>query len=45
MEQMLPTPVNRSERIRKRAWRQIQQGEPANYHRLVALALEAHLIR
>jgi|TARA_R110002051_G_scaffold317117_1_gene397875 hypothetical protein len=45
MEQMLPIPVNRSERMRKRAWRQIQQGRLANYQKLAALALEAHTIR
>ena len=38
-------PRNRSERIRKRAWRQIQLGRLASYEKLVALSLEAHLIR
>lgn len=37
-------PRNRSERIRKRAWKQAQAGKLSNYGKLVALALEAHTI-
>ena len=38
-------PRNRAERIRKRAWRQIQLWRLASYEKLVALSFEAHLIR
>lgn len=37
--------VNRSERIRYRAWKRIQAGDLEGYKRLVALGLEAHSIR
>lgn len=38
-------PVNRSERIRKRAWQAIQRGNLRGYQVLSALALELHTIR
>lgn len=39
------TPRNRAERIRKRAWKRIEQGDLNGYLKLTALALEAHTIR
>lgn len=37
-------PVNRSERIRARAWKQAQRGDLGRYWLLVNLGLEAHTI-
>lgn len=45
MTQQDITPRNRSERIRKRAWKRIEQGDLKGYERLTALSLEAHTIR
>lgn len=45
MQQYDITPRNLSERIRKRAWKRIEQGDLKGYERLTALSLEAHAIR
>jgi hypothetical protein len=38
-------PRNRAERIRKRAWRRIQEGDLPGYTRLVGLSQEVGAIR